>query len=71
MNQPSTEITEGQIQQALRQFRLAGGQIRRMPDQVAPRQALVRSRWDTLAGLTESAPVRPQVAPEASAPAGE
>ena len=71
MKQPSTEITERQIQQALRQFKLAGGQIRRMPDQVAPRQMLVRSRWDTLAGLTQSAAVPPPVAPEAAAPAGD
>ena len=38
-------ITEEQVQAALNKFLHAGGLIRRLPDQVVPRNTLVGARW--------------------------
>lgn len=48
---PSIQITEQDIQRALRQFTLAGGKITRIPDQVIPRLSPVRPRLESLSGL--------------------
>jgi hypothetical protein len=48
---PSIQITEQDIQRALRQFKLAGGKITRIPDQVTPRLRPVRPRLESLSGL--------------------
>jgi hypothetical protein len=67
MKNAKTDITEKQIQRALRQFELAGGKIQRIPDQVTPRASLVRSRTESLAGWIAAVP-----APANTAfPAGE
>lgn len=57
----SIQITEQDIQRALRQFTLAGGKITRIPDQVTPRLSPVRPRLESLSGLLRA--VEPEGGP--------
>lgn len=71
MKKAATQVTQRDIQKALRKFKLAGGKIQKIPDQVAPRLAAVRSRWDSLAALADAPTLAPTVAPDATAPSAE
>jgi hypothetical protein len=55
MRKQETKISEAQIQKALRRFRLAGGKIEHIPDQVTPRIYMARSRADSLSGSVQMA----------------
>ncbi len=71
MKQANKTITERDIQRALRQFRLAGGKIQHIPDQVTPRLAAVHSRWESFAAITSAPSALPTVAPDATPRASE
>lgn len=51
MKRKTSPITERQIQQALRQFRRCGGQIKHLRDQPTPRRESVALPWEATLGL--------------------
>ena len=45
MKEKKKTITEEEVQAALNKFLRTGGLIKRLPDQVVPRNTLVGARW--------------------------
>ena len=47
------EVTQEEIQRALKKFTEKGGLINKLPDEIAPRNALVGGKWGMFEGVGE------------------